>query len=146
MAKILQYIKDYDDAYAAGDLLYFVPETLLSLQKNINIYDWDYQHSVPNQDIILLHSNEDNINSVMNKLLYHSQCIRAEYCASVDVTATASAPIASGLYPMTTFPEAPLSDTSEYLSILILKLLSDKPVEEPTSVPHYVPRYFPSSE
>ena len=75
--KLLEYIKDLYDAYPAGDLLYSVPDTLLSLQENFNISAFYYQHSVPNPDRLLLHRADYNITSNTNKIMSHSQNIKA---------------------------------------------------------------------
>ena len=52
--KLLEYIKYFNNAYTASDLLYLVLETLLSIRKNRNIAAWNYQHYLTNSDRLFL--------------------------------------------------------------------------------------------
>ena len=76
-AKIMEYTKDFENAYPSDDLLYFFPETILSLWENLKIVDWNYQHSVPNPYSLLPCRADAEITYMTNNLLYHSQCLRA---------------------------------------------------------------------
>ena len=143
--KLLEYIKYFNNAYTSSDLLYLVLETLLSIHKNRNIAAWDYQQYVTNSDRLFLKRAEAKITSMTNKIMYHIQRIITEERADYSGTATASAPIASGPTPISTFPESPFSDTPGDHYILLSTLTYENPVEEPTSVSYYVPSDFPPS-